>query len=326
MRNFYSTALRYENTKLYILDQTLLPFQEHWVCVENHHHMIHLIQKLAVRGAPLIGVAAAFSLAQFAQANSDENFIRKAAGELRSARPTAVNLMWAIDRILSLPHLNAETILQSAFDIAEEDARMCEAMASHALDLIQDGDGILTVCNSGGLATAGLGTALGAILNAHKQGRKIHVYACETRPLLQGARLTAWELSQAGVSYTLICDSVAATLMKQGKITKCFVGADRIAANGDFANKIGTYALALAAKFHSIPFYAVAPRSTVDEHCDSGDCIPIEERGEEEVHGVRGSFGAVSWAAPGAKVFNPAFDVTPFSLVSGIILDSGIWS
>ncbi len=324
MTTLQALGLSYHAGVLCILDQTLLPEKEEWVVVRNPEHMIQLIQRLAVRGAPLIGIAAALALANFAKSSVDVCQIQNAAKALRAARPTAVNLMWAIDRMLATPHLDGENLLQAALQMAHEDKMMCEAMAEHAFALIEDGDQILTVCNSGGLATVGVGTALGALISAHQRGKRIHVYACETRPLLQGARLTAWELAKAGVPFTLLCDSAAATAMQQKKISSCFVGADRIAANGDFANKIGTYALALAARFHKIPFYAVAPESTCDPECPSGASIPIEERADHEVLGVKGSFGEVQWAPPGASVFNPAFDVTPFSLVSGVILNTGI--
>jgi methylthioribose-1-phosphate isomerase len=315
---------------LRVLDQRLLPDQEVWVDVKNPEHMVELIQGLAVRGAPLIGVAAALELACYAmslKSSYSKNLVAEAAQKLRDARPTAVNLLWAIDRMLSHnPDLNPDSLFQTAVKIFEEDVQMCADMSNAGAALIKDGDGILTICNTGGLATVGIGTALGVIRRAAEQGKKIHVYFCETRPLLQGGRLTAWELQKLGIPHTLICDSMAATLMLKGKIQKCFVGSDRIAANGDFANKIGTYNLAVLAKHHGVPFYPVAPWSTVDPKCPNGAAIPIEERSSHEVLGVSGSFGSVRWAPKHCQVFNPAFDVTPALLASGIVLNTGIHS
>lgn len=320
-------AYRFDDHGLRLLDQRLLPTEEHWVAVRDVDHMIELIQGLAVRGAPLIGVSAALALAQHARAHAgDVGAIRDGAQRLAQARPTAVNLGAMIRRMLrENPSLEAEGLWASALRIAAEDEAMCTAIGLHGAPLLADGDGVLTICNTGSLATAGIGTALGVILTAHRAGRRLQVYACETRPLLQGARLTAWELRQAGVPYTLICDSAASALMVQGKIQCVLAGADRIAANGDSANKIGTYALAVAAHHHRIPFYIVAPTSTIDRACPDGAAIPIEERSAEEVRGVRGAFGAVTWA-PGTPVHNPAFDVTPHALIRGIVLETGIWT
>jgi methylthioribose-1-phosphate isomerase len=321
-----SMGLVLKNQQLYVLDQRLLPDQEEWVAVRNPDHMVELIKGLAVRGAPLIGVAAALALGLYAinPKKPDSGLIKDAAERLKNARPTAVNLLWAIDRMLTqVPLLNADELFRTAVQIFEEDVKMCEGMASAGADLVKDGEGILTICNTGGLATVGVGTALGVIQKAAQMRKNLHVYFCETRPLLQGGRLTAWELKKLGIPHTLICDSMAATLMKQGKIQRCFVGADRIAANGDFANKIGTYSLAVLAKHHSIPFYTVAPLSTVDLHCPDGASIPIEDRSAHEVRGVAGSFGDVRWAPKDCAVFNPAFDVTPAEFLSGIVLNTG---
>jgi len=203
---------------------------------------------------------------------------------------------------------------------------MNDCMAKLGASLIKDGDGILTHCNTGTLATPGKGTALGVIREAHAQGKKIHVFVDETRPLLQGGRLTTYELERSNIPYTLICDNMAATLMRQGKIQRVFVGADRIATNGDFANKIGTYSVSVLCKHHNIPFHTVAPVSTVDFECPDGDHIPIEERKKEEVHGASGAFGSVTWAPKNSNTYNPAFDVTPVDLLESIILDSGIYT
>jgi methylthioribose-1-phosphate isomerase len=277
-----------------------------------------------VRGAPLIGVAAALSLAVYSQQTQDADNLRQWGLRLRAARPTAVNLMWAIDRLLPLCddplRLQAE-----ACAIFEEDVALCQRMAAAGAPLIQSGDHVLTHCNSGGLATAGLGTALGVIIHAWQQGTALHVYVDETRPLLQGARLTAWELEQHGIPYTLISDNMAAMLMRQGRIQKIFVGADRVAANGDFANKIGTYSVAVNAHYHGIPLYPVAPWSTLDLACASGAHIPIEERAAAEVQGVVLGTGIVQWAPPGAAVYNPAFDVTPVELVTALVTDQGVF-
>ncbi|MBS1982637.1 MAG: S-methyl-5-thioribose-1-phosphate isomerase [Bdellovibrionales bacterium] len=321
-------GLKFENQTLRVLDQRLLPDREEWVQVKSPAHMAELIHGLAVRGAPLIGVAAAMALADFARSESNPALILIELERLRRARPTAVNLMWAMDRMRSVinaqPDSLSTQLLAAAEQIFREDVAMCDGMAQHGADLIQDGDGVLTICNTGGLATVGSGTALAAIRRAHEQGKKIHVYFCETRPLLQGARLTAWELQKLGIPHTLLCDGMAAVVMRKGKIQKCFVGADRIAANGDFANKIGTYSLAVLCKQHQIPFFTVAPLSTVDVHCPSGNEIPVEERDANEVLGVSGSFGKVRWAPANCQVFNPSFDVTPAPLLSGIVLNDGL--
>lgn len=318
-----SLSLEYQDGQLRILDQRLLPQKEQWVEIQSPEDMIQCIQKLQVRGAPLIGVAAAFSLAQYAKKASVDQ-IKEAAQALKQARPTAVNLMKAMDRLLCA--LEEKKDLESeAQAIFEEDRQLCERIIEWGEPLIKDGDGILTHCNTGGLATAGEGTALGVIKRAYQNKKKIHVYVTETRPLLQGGRLTTWELEKAGVPYTLIGDSMSADLMAKGKIQKVFVGADRIAANGDFANKVGTYMLAVLSHYHHCPFYVVAPMTTVDLKSQKGQDIPIEQRAAEEVKGVKGAFGQCIWAPYEASVYNPAFDVTPAHLVSAWILDRGVF-
>ena len=316
MKTLTSLALKSNSDGLFVLDQRLLPHEERWVACADPEHMVELIQGLAVRGAPLIGIAAALAVAHHARRGVSADELRRVSTLLRGARPTAVNLMAAIDRLLALPELSAEAVIREAEAIFDEDVAMCEAMAELGARLIEDGDSILTHCNAGGLVAGGIGTALGVVRRAHEQGKKLHVYVDETRPLLQGARITAWELGKLGIDHTLICDNMAAGLMAQGKIQKIFVGADRIAKNGDVANKIGTYGVAVLAHFHRIPFYVVAPRTTFDRSCASGRDIPIEQRAADEVRA--GKSPATS------RVYNPAFDVTPRELITGIVLDDGV--
>ena len=317
MNPFESLGLKHDGRTLWVLDQTQLPDAEVWLDGSDPAAMIALIKRLAVRGAPLIGVAAAASLATFAQRGASASGYAEACAALRAARPTAVNLMWAMDRmkVSTTPVFEAQAIF-------EEDVRLCEGMAQHGAALIQDGEGLLTHCNTGGLATAGIGTALGVIRRAHEQGKGIHVYADETRPLLQGGRLTAWELKKLGIPATLITDSMAALLMRDGKIQRVLLGSDRVAANGDFANKVGTYGVAVQARFHGVPFHPVAPFSTVDLACPNGAAIPIEERDQAEVRG----YGTLRWAPEGMPTWNPSFDVTPVDLVTSLVLDRGVFS
>lgn len=315
-----SLGLRFSEGRLWILDQTRLPLEEVWLESRSPDDMIGFVRRLAVRGAPLIGVAAALELARFAGTGCTSRELVSSAQALRAARPTAVNLMAAVDRVVlshPLEELGADAILRRAVHVFEEDVRLCRAMADHGAALLSDGDSVLTHCNTGGLATVGVGTALGVIRAAHESGKRIHVYVDETRPLLQGARLTAWELSRLGVPHTLICDNMAAMLMRQGKIKKAFVGSDRIARNGDAANKIGTYSAAVLARHHGVPFYVVAPYTTVDLSCPSGAEIPIEERDPDEVRR--------EWAPRDCRVFNPSFDVTPAALITAIVLDRGVF-
>lgn len=327
METLICTALRYDGNQLWVLDQQKLPAVTDWIRCSTIDELVALIQRLAIRGAPLIGISASILLGDLAAKGADQTTLVAAANTLRAARPTAVNLMHCMDRMLqaiTCSPFNPAFIIQTAENIFKEDVALCTAIAQHGTALINQHEQILTHCNAGSLATAGNGTALAIIHAAHQQGKNIHVYVDETRPLLQGGRLTAWELQQWGIPYTLICDNMAASLMAQGKITKVLVGADRIADNGDFANKIGTYNIAICAAYHQIPFYVAAPRTTVDPNCPNGQAIPIEQRDAEEVTGVKGSFGAVTWAPAGAQVYNPAFDITPAKLVTGWILDSGV--
>ena len=319
-----------------IIDQTRLPFEE----VELHCTSVDIVAEaitsLRVRGAPAIGVAAAYGITlaariAVARRESSTEFmadVQRACSQLGATRPTAINLFWAIDRmrgaLLTMKDAPVDTIaaqlLAEARRIEEEDEQACRIMGEIGAPLIADGAGVLTHCNAGALATAGIGTATAPIFTAHRRGTRLHVFVDETRPLLQGARLTAWELKRAGVPFTLITDSMAASIMRRGSIQAVFVGADRIAANGDVANKIGTYGVAVAARAHGIPFYVVAPTSTVDLATPTGEQIVIEERSPEEVRSIRG-FRVVPEDYP---VMNPAFDVTPASHVTAIITERGL--
>lgn len=333
-----STGLRFktrvDDVILEILDQRYLPEEEKWVAVDDSAFMCHLIKTLAVRGAPLIGVAAALALVveeRRLAMDTDSVDVKKTeklkstAEALRAARPTAVNLMWAMDRMLKALS-ESKSLLDEAVAIFNEDVEMCDHMGDNGAPLIREGDGILTICNTGGLATVGIGTAFAVLRRAHERGLKFHVYACETRPLLQGARLTTWELARHEIPHTLITDGMAATLMNQGRIQSVFTGADRVAANGDFANKIGTYSLAVLAKHHDLSFYPVAPMSTVDLQCASGAEIEIEQRPPAEVRGFVGARETHRWAPKSTEVYNPSFDVTPAELVTKYVLNRGVFS
>lgn len=321
--------------KVVMIDQTRLPLELTWLKTSDVKEVWHAIKTLQVRGAPAIGIAAAMGVAASVQNQSGSTAqlaaaARLAADYLATSRPTAVNLFWALDRMRTVI-LAAEALtpvpfktrlVEEAMIIRDEDAAMCRAIGKHGATLLKDGDTILTHCNAGGLATAEYGTALAPVYVATEQGKRIHVYADETRPLLQGARLTAWELMQAGVEVTLICDNMAAHVMKTKTINAVFVGADRIAANGDSANKIGTYGLAVLARAHGIPFYVLAPSSTFDLSLQNGAQIPIEERAPEEI-----TMGFGKRTAPeNVKTYSPAFDVTPGELITGIVCEQGVIS
>ncbi len=327
MQDLIATSLKYQQGTLSVLDQHQLPDKEVWLACHSVKSMVDMIKKLQIRGAPLIGIGASLLLGYLAEQGVDENGLREAAATLRAARPTAVNLMNNMDSMLSVLNTQgAGALPKEAERLFHEDIALCDAMASRGAQLIKPNSHILTHCNTGSLATAGVGTAIGVIRAAHDQGKNIHVYVDETRPLLQGGRLTAWEMGKFNIPHTLICDNMAALLMRDDKVDYVLVGADRIAANGDFANKVGTYALAVIAHYHKIPFYVVAPYTTVDPECSEGSMIPIEERDAAEVRGVSGSFGAVRWSPENTPVFNPAFDVTPAFLVTGWILDNAVYS
>ncbi|MBK7643862.1 MAG: S-methyl-5-thioribose-1-phosphate isomerase [Planctomycetes bacterium] len=319
-----------------LLDQTLLPLQHVVLEIRDVDAMRDAIRRLAVRGAPAIGVAAAFGVLLALRGLDDHTptnvvgVVREAAATLAKARPTAVNLFWALDRMVARAEAAraegqsgeaiGETLFAEAQAIAREDAQACERMGAYGAELIADGATLLTHCNAGALATAGIGTALAPIYCAARAGKRVHVFADETRPLLQGARLTAWELARNGIDVTLITDNMAGKVMQEGRIDAVFVGADRIARNGDVCNKIGTYSVATLARAHSIPFYVVAPLSTFDPSVREGAGIPIEERAADE---VTQGFGRRT-APEGVRVYNPAFDVTPARLVSAIITEAGI--
>ncbi len=326
MQPLQTTSLRVSENQLYILDQQALPQQKNWLAASTTEQLVGHIHALRVRGAPLIGLSASLLLALQAEQGLTRDALAESLATLRAARPTAVNLMNNLDRMKAalaqedyVPALVAE-----ALRLIDEDKQLCDAIARAGSELVRPGSRLLTHCNTGGLATAGVGTAIGVIARAHEQGRVASVWVGETRPLLQGGRLTAWELGELGVPCQLITDSMAASLMAKGQVDAVWVGADRIAANGDVANKIGTYSLAVLAKFHGIPFYVAAPHTTLDRGCPDGDAIPIEQRAATEVTGVAGSFGAVQWAPENVRVYNPAFDVTPAALISGWVLDTGV--
>jgi len=319
---------------LQLIDQTLLPMEVRQIECRDEQTLWQAIRQLRVRGAPAIGIAAAYGVVLGLQQtpNDERAFfdrLRQVTDYLATSRPTAVNLFWALDRMSANAHalrgnLPVEKIrdalLAEAREIHEEDRKMCRAIGRHGAGLLADGQGVLTHCNAGGLATADYGTALAVFFAAQEAGKTLHVYADETRPLLQGSRLTAWELKQRGIDVTLICDSMAAQVMREGRVQAVVTGADRIAANGDTANKIGTYSVALLAAAHEIPFYVAAPTSTFDLSLESGDAIPIEQRDPREItHG----FGKQT-APDGIAVYNPAFDVTPARLIRAIICEHGL--
>jgi methylthioribose-1-phosphate isomerase len=323
---------------LELLDQTLLPGRSAWLACRDVPTVIEAIKSLRVRGAPAIGIAGAYGLVVAAgealrgglppeQARAR---VLAQAEQLATARPTAVNLRWAVERCLraidGVPATAdaaalATTLLAEARGIHDEDRRLCAAIGRHGAAVLPEG-GVLTHCNTGALATGGAGTALAVITAAWDSGRRFEVFADETRPLFQGARLTAWELVERGIPVTVLCDSAAAHLLKTGRVAACIVGADRITANGDTANKIGTYGLALLAEAHGVPFFVAAPSSTFDLALDTGAEIPIEERSAAEVLRPLG----VEAAPAGARAFNPAFDVTPARLIRGIITEHGVVS
>ncbi|UCC43007.1 MAG: S-methyl-5-thioribose-1-phosphate isomerase [Candidatus Zixiibacteriota bacterium] len=322
--------LRRAGNKLRLLDQTRLPGELIYKELDDYRDIIESIKRLEVRGAPAIGIAAAYAVAVAAHQTDrlEPEYLVEVASEIKAARPTAVNLAWAVDRVMhSLREVDVMDVEKTRLSlwneaeaIHEEDRQMCAAIGRHGAELIQDGWSILTHCNAGALATGGIGTALGVIYTARDQGKNLRVFADETRPLLQGARLTTWELQQEGIEVTLLCDSMAAMLMAQGKVDCVIVGADRVASNGDAANKIGTYSVAVLAREHNIPFYVAAPMSTWDMAIESGEQIPIEERGADE---ITSGFGKRT-APEGTKVYSPAFDVTPIRLITAHITDEGV--
>ena len=319
-------TVQYLDGTLVLIDQTKLPGELVALECRTIESTHDAIKRLVVRGAPAIGIAAAYGVLL---AREDGKLTRSAylhaIEYLATSRPTAVNLFWALDRMREVVESTedanlGETLLKEAIAIHEEDRKMCHQIGSHGAALLSGKKEVITHCNAGGLATSTWGTALAPIYHLHKEGETLHVYADETRPLLQGGRLTAWELSQAGVPVTVLTDSMAGSLLRTGKIGAVIVGADRIAANGDAANKIGTYPLAVLAKYHNVPFYVAAPSSTFDMSLESGDRIEIEERGRDEIACPHGT--TVVPAA--ANVMNPAFDVTPADLITAIITERGV--
>ena len=328
-------TIYWKGGKIKFIDQTLLPHKLKYVSTDDIHRLWWAIKRLEIRGAPAIGIAGALGIVIGVNRSKAPDFktffkeLKKIAIYLGSSRPTAVNLFWALERMEEAAYAHRKEpvkrikkiLIKEALKIIAEDKNSCRRMARYGARLVKKGSRILTHCNAGGLATADYGTALGVLFEAGKQGKRIKVYVDETRPLLQGARLTTWELMRAGIDTTLICDNMAASLMSKGRIDMIFVGADRIASNGDAANKIGTYNLAVIARYHNIPFYVVAPLSTFDPRIKKGSDIPIEERDGDEVR----HFGANLVAPRNVKVYNPAFDVTPSKLITAIITENGIF-
>ncbi|MDE2701384.1 MAG: S-methyl-5-thioribose-1-phosphate isomerase [Gemmatimonadota bacterium] len=326
-------TITWEDDALRLIDQTLLPEEYKFITCRDVGTVAEAIVSLRVRGAPAIGVAAAYGVVIAAQEaiarNADfDRYVAKSIQKLAQTRPTAVNLFWALDRqekVLAKaddhsPAKKCDRLLKEAHEIFEDDKRICRQIGRNGAELLSSQATVLTHCNAGGLATADYGTALAVVYAAVEAGKQVAVYADETRPLLQGSRLTAWELNQSGVDVTVICDSMAAAVLREKNIDSIVVGADRIAKNGDVANKIGTYGLAILAKAHQVPFYVAAPLSTIDMKRDTGTQIPIEEREEEEItHGM-----GRQTAPSGIQVYNPAFDVTPNHLVTAIITEKGV--
>ncbi len=335
MENIRHVGLNAAGDKVRILDQSRLPGSQVFLELSELPELCEAITALRVRGAPAIGIFAGYALYVLARNIKETErgaFLRKLGAygdELRRTRPTAVNLNWAINRMLNaaescppFPESNVLPRLRRECDaIWDEDARMCAAISEYGLTLIHDGDGILTHCNAGALAASVYGTALGPVLMGRERGMNFHVYADETRPLLQGARLTAWELCRAGVDVTLICDNMASAVMGKGLIKACLVGCDRIAANGDTANKIGTSGVAILARYYGIPFYVLGPTSTLDFDCPDGDHIEIEERDGDE---IRSLWYSRPMAPSDVRCCNPAFDVTDHSLITAIVTENGI--
>lgn len=313
-------AVKWEHGVLRLLDQTRLPTEVVWEDYTSYRPVVDAIRRLVVRGAPAIGVAAAYAYCLASLAGDD---LKQAKADLAASRPTAVNLFWALDRMERKAQAcggDPETLIAEAAAIHQEDVAMNHAIGAAGLSVVPEKARILTHCNAGAIATGGYGTALGVVRAAHEAGRVEMVYCDETRPLLQGARLTAWELVEDGIPATLLTDSMAGFAMGKGKIDLVLLGCDRMAANGDFANKIGTYSVAVLAKHHGIPFYTVLPSSTIDLSIEDGSGIPVEERKAEEVRTLYG----VQTAPETVNVWNPAFDVTPHELLTGIITEKGV--
>lgn len=333
--DLHHVGLSGDGQDVVILDQTKLPNSVEYITLKTVEELYEAILHLRVRGAPAIGICAGYGMytqARKIQADDTEDFLKKLKNigtYLNSSRPTAVNLSWAIRRMENVAEKNQDKTIaeilslmeQECKEIHQEDIRMCEAIAGYGLSLIKDGDGILTHCNAGPLATSRYGTALGPLILGKEQGMNFHVFADETRPLLQGARLTSFELDRAGIDVTLICDNMASMVMKNGWVQACFVGCDRVAANGDAANKIGTSGVAVLAKYYGIPFYVLGPTSTIDMSCKTGADIKIELRDPDE---IKKMFYKEPMAPESVKCYNPAFDVTDHTLIAGIVTEKGI--
>lgn len=307
-------AIRWDGEALHLLDQRALPTQHRWLSLRSWEAVAEAITDMVVRGAPAIGITAAYGMVLAARAGVDREVAKQA---LLAARPTAVNLRWALQRLDTVPGDNLE---REAIQIHEEDRSICRRLGMNGAELLSGG--VLTICNTGALATGGHGTALGMVRSALENGRSIHVYALETRPYLQGARLTATECATDGIPYTLIADGMAGALMRSGKVSAVVVGCDRVTANGDTANKIGTYGLAVLARHHEIPFYVAMPLSTLDPTLASGDAIPIEEREATELRTLAG----IRIAPEDSPVWNPAFDITPAELITAWVTEDGLWT
>ena len=326
-------TIEWRNGKVRLIDQTKLPLEEIYIETNDHEVVCEAIYRLAIRGAPAIGIAGAYACVLAANKikyTNRNNFIREfliIADKIEKTRPTAVNLMWAVKQLKEKVTISKKDIvklkidlLKLAHEIREDDIDRCHNLCLQGAELIPKCSNIITICNTGGLATSGIGTALGVIQYAHALGKNLKVYVCETRPLLQGARLNTWELRRTKTPFILMTDSMAAQAMKNMNIDGVFVGADRIASNGDTANKIGTYSLAILAKYHNIPFYVAAPLSTVDYETISGENIPVEKRSASEVTRIR----SVPFTVEDIEVATPAFDVTPAELIHGIITEKGV--
>tara|TARA_B100000287_G_scaffold435261_1_gene502709 strand:- start:601 stop:1656 length:1056 start_codon:yes stop_codon:yes gene_type:complete len=326
-------TIEWKNGKVRLIDQTKLPMEEVYIETDDYKVLCDAIYRLSIRGAPAIGVAGAYACVLVANKIENYNvdvFLREffiKADEIAATRPTAVNLKWAVKQMKEGANSFSgdvkdlkSSLLDLANKIRNDDINRCHNLGLHGAKLIDDHSNVMTICNTGGLATSGIGTALGVIQYAHAQGKDLTVYICETRPLLQGSRLNTWELKRTKTSFKLMTDSMAAQAMKKLKIDGVFVGADRIASNGDTANKIGTYSLAVLAKYHSVPFYVAAPLSTVDYDIESGIDIPLEERSPDEVTRIQG----VQFTIEDIDVTTPAFDITPAELIHGIITEKGV--
>jgi methylthioribose-1-phosphate isomerase len=320
-------GLHWDGKAFEFIEQTLLPHEEKWIRTEDWRIIVDAIKRLAIRGAPAIGVSGACAVVLAKRNASDRDEFERAVEEIEHARPTAINLAWAVNRLRgkmansSDDHEVLRILESEATVIAEEDAQMCDRMAEHGLTIIPDGTRALTHCNTGVLVTYGIGTALGVLRHAWDKGKLAHVYACEARPLGQGARLTMWELDKLGIPGTLLCDSAVGSLMQSGKIDLVILGADRVAANGDTANKIGTFQLAVLAERFGIPFYVAAPSSTFDLDIRDGKAIPVEQRSANEIRNYVGA----KVSLPKVQAYNPAFDVTPVGLIKAFIREDGIF-